>query len=78
MWIMTSQGWRPLYRPCVNSNDLKGVYTATTLSEMRSAIAARCERFNQANGIQNMLAKQEFFAGDSFREPLFGAFGEKL
>lgn len=36
MWIMTAQGWRPLHKVCVNSNNVEGVFIDRTLEEVRA------------------------------------------
>jgi len=79
VWIMTEErGWRPFAKVCSNSNDLHGVYMPQTTEAVRQEIADRLPRFLAANAIGNRIDKEHFFRGDSFIEPIFGAFGEKL
>jgi hypothetical protein len=81
LYIKTENGWRPLvisFAPCPNSNDLQGVYRPDDRDELPKKMRGRLERFLAANNIGNMLDKQHYFSGDSFNEPMFGAFGEKL
>lgn len=80
-YIMTDRGWQPWvasYKVCDNHNKLEGVYRPEPLEEVRKKLKPRLERFLAANGIQNRMEKEHFFRGDSFIEPIFGAFGEKL
>lgn len=79
--IMTKNGWRPwlpLNAPAPNSNHLEGVYRPEPIEKVRSTLSERMSRFLAANSIQNGIEKQQHFRGDSFREPLYGSFGEKL
>ena len=81
LWIMTERGWRPWHasnRPCPNSNDLQGVFRPQTKEEAEAEVAKRIPRFLEANGIQNLMLKQQYFSGNSFIEPISGPFGEKL
>lgn len=81
LWIMTARGWRPWHAsnlPCSNSNDLQGVFRPQTKEEAEAEVAKRIPRFLEANNIQNMQLKQAFFSGNSFIEPIFGPFGERL
>lgn len=56
----------------------EGIYRPEPIEQVRQKMHWRIERFLAANAIGNNLAKQEFFSGDSFNEPIFGAYGEKL
>lgn len=56
----------------------EGIYRPEDYDEMKAKMIGRVSRFLSANAIGNMMAKQEFFSNDHFREPIFGAFGEKL
>lgn len=80
-YIKTAEGWKPWlasYVACSNSNDLKGVFKPEPIEVVEKKLDGRIERFLRANGIQNMSEKVAHFRGNSFPEPLFGAFGEKL
>jgi len=79
--IKTAAGWRPflaLNVPCPNSNDLQGVYRPEPIEVVQKKYESRLTRFLAANGIQNRMEKMHYFRGDSFIEPIHGAFGEKL
>jgi hypothetical protein len=81
LYIKTEQGWRPLvisFAPCSNSNDLQGVFRPENRDDLPRKMEGRIARFLKANAIGNMMEKQHFFRGDSFDEPIYGAFGEKL
>lgn len=81
LYIKTENGWRPLvisFAPCPNSNDLQGVYRPDDITDLPKKMEGRIARFLEANGIGNMMEKQHYFRGDSFDEPIFGAFEEKL
>lgn len=77
VWIMTERGWRPFAKACENSNNLEGVYHPQTIEAARAWNSSRADRFLTANALSSM-DKQQFFRGDHFIEPLYGAFGEKL
>lgn len=76
--IMTDRGWRPFHalnKACSNSNDLQGVHRPVPYEQAVAENAARADRFAVA------LDTDQFgmsFNGDSFNEPIKGAFGEKL
>lgn len=79
-YIKTENGWAPWlasHKVCDNHNKLEGVYRPEDIEVVRAKLKPRIERFLAANGL-SMMAKQEFFRGHSFIEPLYGAFGEKL
>lgn len=81
LYIMTAEGWKPWVAsciPCPNSNKLEGVFRPEPIEQFRKKYASRLERFLEANAIGNLLDKQHYFNGDSFIEPMYGAFGEKL
>lgn len=83
-YLMTATGWVNLgeCRACSNSNNLEGVYRPEPIEKVQMELGARIRRFNEANGIQNMMLKQHHFSGHSFLDhghpPLRGAFGELL
>ena len=78
MHIKTVNGWRPLIAPCVNSNQLEGVYapesraSASADNEIRAEFYANDVRLYIAGG----LRKEQIFR--SFNVPRRGAYGEKL
>lgn len=72
-WVQLGDG-----KVCSNANDVQGVFCPENIEDVRERVGSRVDRFLQANSIGNNLAKQEFFSGDSFNEPLFGAYGERL
>ncbi len=77
--IMTDRGWRPFHalnKPCPNSNDLQGVYRPQEIGAVRTALAVRALRWER--DIQFEEDRKNKFSGDSYNEPIFGAFGEKL
>ncbi len=79
--IKTAEGWKPWlpsYRVCSNSNKLEGVYRPENIDVVRVKMVSRIERFLAANAVGNNLDKQQYFSGDSFNEPMYGAYGEKL
>lgn len=81
LYIKTEDGWKPLwisFAPCSNSNDLQGVYRPEPVEVVQQKLQPRIARFLAANGLGSMLEKQQYFRGDHFIEPLFGAFGEKI
>jgi len=76
--IKTDRGWLPFHalnKPCPNSNDLQGVFRPADLKTVRPLLAARAARFAAALDTDQYGMS---FRGDSFAEPIFGAFGEKL
>lgn len=72
VFIKTAQGWRPFYRPCVNSNDLQGVFTNISPEQARAETAKHADAFCAVmeTGVSRDIK--------NFRYPMYGAFGEKL
>jgi len=70
--IKTANGWRPFYKPCVNSNQLEGVFRNISVEEAEAVTAKHADAFCkvvEAGSIRDIKA---------FRYPMTGAFGEKL
>jgi len=72
MYIMTEDGWQPLFRMCGNVNDLQGVYRPDTIEGARAETALRAEKFCA------LLEEGDIRSIKSFNPPMFGAFGERL
>lgn len=80
LYIKTAEGWKPWlasYKVCSNSNKLEGVYRPEPIEEVRVKLKSRLARWSYEMNNGNTLMNPAF-SGDSFKEPLFGAFGEKL
>lgn len=81
LFIKTADGWKPWLPtcvPCPNSNDLQGVFQSEPIEKVQQELEPRISRFVFANGVGNMIEKQQYFRGDAFIVPLYGAYGEKL
>ena len=79
LYIKTEQGWKPLlisFAPCPNSNDLQGVYRPENIEVVKVKLRSRLDRW--IRDMQYDDDRRNKFSGDSYSEPLFGAFGEKL
>ena len=45
VFIKTEIGWRPFYKGCVNSNDLQGVFQATSLEQSRMVTMKHADHY---------------------------------
>jgi hypothetical protein len=78
MYIMTTNGWRPLHVATVNHNQLTGVFSPVSGERAAAENASRASAYAKdvAAHINGNLGKDEVFR--SFHIPVYGAFGEKL
>ena len=81
LYIKTARGWKlwiPSCIPCSNSNDLKGVFTATPIKQVQREMSERADRFCSELSNYHPVHNGGAFRGHHFVEHLEGAFGEKL
>lgn len=78
VFIKTSQGWRPFYKACVNSNQLEGLFKSISPAEAQAETGARAQEYADDVDayINGNLRKEQIFR--SFNRPVYGAYGEKL
>ena len=73
VYIKTAEGWRPFYKPCVNSNQLEGVFRNITPEQARAEAQRRVDAFCKVVETGSIRDIKNFNA-----VPLYGAFGERL